>query len=68
VLTVVGALGVGLLGVMGVVALMRGRRAAIVDEAREKARTIVDRVSPELRTRARAVVQAARGKIEPVAA
>ena len=79
-LTLIGAAGVGLIGGLelvagvaigaGVSALVRARDGrAIATEAREvrgRARTLVGRLPHEVRKRARAVLQAARGKLDPV--
>ena len=69
-LSVLGAAGIGLFGGVelaagmligaGVVAALRGTDGT---KLRERARAFLDRAPPHVRERARAVVQAARGKI-----
>lgn len=69
-LSVLGAAGLGLFGGVelaagvllgaGVLAVLRGDRGTSL---RDRARAIVDRASPQVRERVRAVVQAARGKM-----
>src|SRR5690349_17260512 len=78
-LTVVGVLGVGLIGGFevaagvllgaGVTALVRAKPREAQKEHEEHheppRRSWIDRVSPEMRKRGRALVQAARGKLAP---
>ncbi len=78
-LTLMGVAGAGLVGGFelaagvvigaGVMSMFRTRNGRAVEAeahaVRERARNAIDRVSPEIKKRARAVVQAARGQIEP---
>jgi hypothetical protein len=80
-LTVIGVAGAGLIGGVqlmagvligaGIAAYVRAgdRRAAATAAHGERERTgLMDRISPEMKKRARAMVQAARGRLEPAPA
>jgi len=78
-LTVIGVAGAGLIGGLelaagvvigaGIAALVRGRRGAepSAHAERERASRMMEQMAPEVKKRALAVIQAARGKLEPTA-
>ena len=79
-LTLIGTAGAGLVGGLelaagvvigaGIAALIRPQdgHAAVAGapEARDRTRALMGRLRPEVKKRARAMVQAARGKLDPV--